>query len=112
MRLQGIGKLTDHDTYWRLTYDECGHIQEFAREGYDDPASAAFFVRRHYAQCLTCALTSTPVARQTPNVEADQVNLGRSLDDLAAIVTALRFGDQHDLADRLDNILRRLRRTH
>jgi hypothetical protein len=37
MRVQGVGELTDHNTYWRLTYDECGHVQEFAREGLDEP---------------------------------------------------------------------------
>jgi hypothetical protein len=47
MRVQGVGELTDHDTYWRLTYEECGHVQEFALVGLEAPEGVAFFVRRH-----------------------------------------------------------------
>jgi hypothetical protein len=106
MRVQGVGELTDHDTYWHLTYDDCGHVQAFAREGLDDPEGATFFVRRHYAQCLTCAPVNKPVAAETPSVKPAQLHLVLSLDELAAIVTALRSS-----ADRLDNVLRQLGRA-
>jgi hypothetical protein len=108
MKVQGVGELTDHDTYWRLTYDECGHAQEFPREGLDEPEGAAFFVRRHYTFCLTCAVANTPTAAVTPNVEPDQFHLVLSHDELAAIVTALRSSDRPELADRLDKVLRHL----
>jgi hypothetical protein len=45
MRVTDIGELTDLDTYWRLAYADCSHVQAFAREGLDDPAAAVFFVQ-------------------------------------------------------------------
>jgi hypothetical protein len=108
MRVQGVGELTDHDTYWRLTYEECGHVQEFPRVGLEAPEGVAFFVRRHYSHCLTCALANAPTAAVTTNVEPDQFHLVLSHDELAAIVTALRSSDRPELADRLDKVLRHL----
>ena len=29
MHLAGIGDLIAHGEFWRLTYDRCGHTQEF-----------------------------------------------------------------------------------
>jgi hypothetical protein len=106
MRATDVGELTDHNTYWHLAYDACSHSQAFAREGLDDPAAAVLFVQRHYAQCLTCRLTNRPVAAETLNVEPDQFHLVFSLDELTAIVSALRSSDRPDLADRLDKVLR------
>ncbi|MCA1647477.1 MAG: hypothetical protein LC797_19135, partial [Chloroflexi bacterium] len=60
MRIDGVGELTYHGTYWRLTYDSCRHVQEFARldlddsRARDDPERAALEVQRHYAWCLSC----------------------------------------------------------
>jgi hypothetical protein len=106
MRVQGVGELTDNDTYWHLAYDDCSHVQAFAREGLDDPEGATFFVRRHYAQCLACALVNKAVATETPSVKPAQFHLVLSLDELAAIVTVLRSS-----ADRLENVLRQLGRA-
>jgi hypothetical protein len=106
MRVQGVGELTDHDTYWRLTYEACGHVQEFPREGLEEPDGAALFVRRHYTHCLTCLLANTAPAAVLPNVEPDQFHLVFSHDELAAIVTALRSSDRPELAERLDKVLR------
>ncbi len=106
MRVQGVGELTDHDTYWHLIYDDCGHVQVFAREGLDEPEGAAFFVRRHYGECLTCALTNKLVVTETPNVDSDQFHLVLRRDELSAIVFALRSSDHPELVERLDAILR------
>jgi hypothetical protein len=107
MWVQGVGELTDHDTFWRLTYDACGHVQEFAREGLDEPDGAGLFVRHHYARCLTCAL-GNPVAATPINVVPDQFHLVLSLDELAVTIAALRVVDQTELAERLDVILRHI----
>jgi hypothetical protein len=109
MRVQSVGELTDHDTYWRLTYDECGHVQEFAREGLDEPEDVAVYVQRHYAQCLTCVRANPPAAADTPNVMLDQFHLVMSLDELAVTVAALRSVNQTELAERLDAILGQVR---
>jgi hypothetical protein len=58
MRMQGVGELTDHDTHWYLAYDDCSHGQVVARVGLEEPERAARFVRRYFAQCLTCRLES------------------------------------------------------
>ncbi len=108
MRVQGVGELTDAGSYWRLVYDDCGHVQALAREGLDDPEGAVFFVRRHYAKCLTCTLADRPVAAETPNVDPDQVHLVLSADELGVIVSALRSSDRPELADRLNKVLRQL----
>jgi hypothetical protein len=49
-----IGELRDLGTIWRLRYTTCGHVQEIAREGLEEPAQAEREVRRHFARCLTC----------------------------------------------------------
>jgi hypothetical protein len=108
MRVQGVGELTNHDSYWRPTYDECGHIQEFAREGLDEPDVATRFVRHHYARCLTCA-RANPAAAKTSNVVPDQIHLVLSLDELAVTIAALRVVDQNELAERLDALLRQIK---
>jgi hypothetical protein len=105
-RVQGIGELTDHDTYWILTYDDCNHSQAFARVGLDEFQAAAVYVRRHYARCLTCGLTTRPVAVQMTDVGPD---LMLSPGELAIIVSALRAYGQADLATRLDETLRHAR---
>lgn len=105
MRVQGVGELTDHDTYWHLIYDDCGHVQVFAREGLDEPEGAAFFVRRHYIECLTCVLTNRLVVAEAPNVDSDQFHLVLRRDELTAIVFALRSSDRPELVERLDAIL-------
>jgi hypothetical protein len=65
-RLQGVGKLTRFDSYWRLIYNACGHTQEFAREGLDDLDAVAVFVRRHYADCLSCTRGREAAERYRP----------------------------------------------
>jgi hypothetical protein len=110
MKVQGVGELTDHSTYWRLTYAECGHVQEFAREGLDEPEDAAFYVWRHYGQCLTCA-RARPTAVEL-NVEPEQFHLVLRLDELAVTIAALRFVDQLELAERLDSIRRQVSALH
>jgi hypothetical protein len=110
MRVQGIGELTEHDTHWHLTHDDCGHVQVFALEGLDDPEAAVFLVRRLYAKCPTCALANTAVAAETPTVEPNQFHLVLGRDGLAAIVAAvaaLRVVGLAALAERLDAILPR-----
>jgi hypothetical protein len=109
MRVHGVGELTHYDTYWHLSYDECGHVQEFAREGLDEPEGAAFFVRRHYAHCLTCALAG-PVAAEMSNVDPNQFQLVLSRDELTVTIAALRVVNQPELAERLDAILRQINR--
>jgi hypothetical protein len=37
---------------WRLRYAACGHVQESARAGLEEPAQAEREVRRHFARCL------------------------------------------------------------
>ena len=54
MDLPGIGKLTAHGTIWRLVYDQCGHTQDFARAGVEDPQQAETYVRTGLAACLSC----------------------------------------------------------
>ena len=73
MQLDGIGQLTNQGTYWRLIYDRCGHVQEFARLAVetgrgalgvlDDPHLASADVHRRYAHCLTCKLAREQDAR-------------------------------------------------
>ena len=58
MRLPGIGELTQVEDYWRLVYDRCGHVQDLARPGLEDPARATAYVRREYAHCLLCQLAA------------------------------------------------------
>ena len=111
LRVGDIGEVTAVGPCWRLAYDHCDHVQEFAREGLKDPEGAAFFVRRHYAQCLTCALANRPVAAETPNVRPDRVHLMLKPDELATIVIALRAIGLHGFADRLDKVLRQLGRV-
>jgi hypothetical protein len=111
MKVQGVGELTNEGSYWRLVYYDCGHVQAFAREGLDDPEGAAFFVRRHYAKCLTCALAHRPVPAESLIVDPDQVHLVLSAEELGAIVSALRSTHRPELADRLAEVLRQLRRN-
>jgi hypothetical protein len=101
MRVRGVGELANHDTYWHLVYDDCGHVQAFAREGLDDPDGAAVYARRHYAQGLTCTLLNRPAAAETQNVGGDQFRLVLSLDELAVTITALRAVDRAELAEQL-----------
>jgi hypothetical protein len=56
VRVQGIGELAEVGYCWRLTYDQCGHIQEFALLGLEDPQQAVLQVSRYYTGCLTCRL--------------------------------------------------------
>ena len=54
MQLPGIGQLTEHGDYWRLVYDQCGHSQELARLGIEDPLHADAYIRGGIAYCLSC----------------------------------------------------------
>lgn len=49
-----VGELIDYGTHWSLTYDRCGHSQDFARIGLSDFGCAVREVKHHYAQCLSC----------------------------------------------------------
>jgi hypothetical protein len=54
MELHGIGELTAHGKVWRLVYGQCGHSQDFARAGLEDPQQAETYVRGGLAHCLSC----------------------------------------------------------
>src|SRR5690349_15508273 len=56
MELPGIGELTEIHDCWRLTYDSCGHVQELARVGLEEIARLEAYIRREFAECLSCQL--------------------------------------------------------
>jgi hypothetical protein len=62
------GELTDQGTHWQFVYDDCRHVQEFARleledaQVRDDPQRAALEVKRHYARCLSCRVNQRTAA--------------------------------------------------
>jgi hypothetical protein len=107
MRVDGIGELSDHALYWRLTYDRCGHVQDFARVGLAEADSAVIYVRRHYARCLTCGPDAPPPG-ETPDTHSHQVRVVLNPDELAVTIAALRSVDQPALAERLAAILQQI----
>ena len=56
MRVGHIGEVTGVGECWRLTYDHCEHVQEFAREGLEDPDRLVHVIERNFSECLTCRL--------------------------------------------------------
>ncbi len=54
LRIQNIGEVTRLGACWRLTYERCDHVQEFAREGLEDSARVGAYIRRNFPECLTC----------------------------------------------------------
>ena len=71
MRVESVAKLTDLSS-WRLVYDDCGHVQEFANEGLADLEHVALYTRRHFAHCLTCASPSHQATRQPQQPAVDR----------------------------------------
>jgi hypothetical protein len=98
MRVEDVGELTDLG-YWRLVYDGCGHVQEFAHEGLDEPERAILYVKRQFARCLICASRNKPSG-------AEAIHLVLNAYEFATILIALRVTGQPTLADRFDVILR------
>jgi hypothetical protein len=56
MRVGHIGAVTGVGECWRLAYDHCEHVQEFAREGLEDPERLVHVIERNFAECLMCRL--------------------------------------------------------
>jgi hypothetical protein len=67
MHVDGIGELLELGAVWRLRYSACGHVQEIAREGLEEPAQAEHDMRRHFAQCLSCQLAEAKRHHATPD---------------------------------------------
>jgi hypothetical protein len=65
VRVDGIGILKNLGEYWRLTYNGCGHVQEFPRLGLNDPEAVIRHIHRYFAQCLSCRLESRPRVEPT-----------------------------------------------
>ena len=63
MYLRGIGELTElNSTCWRLVYEQCGHSQELARLGIEDPRDADRYIRGGLTHCLSCQLGTRAAA--------------------------------------------------
>src|ERR1700730_5994725 len=58
LRVAEIGEVVGIGPCWRLAYDECGHVQQFAREGLEDPAKLVLNIQRNFRECLACRLTT------------------------------------------------------
>jgi hypothetical protein len=56
LRVEDIGEATRVGACWRLVYEYCDHVQEFASEGLEDPGRLVRFVRRNFRECLACHL--------------------------------------------------------
>ncbi len=68
--LEDIGEVTRVGPCWRLAYEHCDHIQEFASEGLEAPASLVRFVQHNFRECLACHLNSAAL-RKTSSPPAD-----------------------------------------
>jgi hypothetical protein len=60
--------------WWRLAYEHCDHVHEFAGEGLLHPGRLLLFVQRNFPECLTCRMKKTDalgkVSRSTPDDNA------------------------------------------
>jgi hypothetical protein len=65
MYVDSLGELTEYDRYWRLVYDGCGHIQDVASLGLEEPALAAGYIRRNFPRCLECQLLTDQARRMS-----------------------------------------------
>lgn len=54
IHLTEIGMLALRDEVWRLTYTDCGHVQDLPRYGLERE-QAVHAVRRDYRHCMICA---------------------------------------------------------
>lgn len=63
LRVGPIGEVTGVGQCWRLAYDRCDHVQEFAQEGLEDPARLVLFVRRNFPECLTCRVKAVALGK-------------------------------------------------
>jgi hypothetical protein len=60
LRVGGIGEVTGVGPCWSLAYDHCEHVQEFAREGLEDPDRLVLCIQRNFSECLTCRIAAAP----------------------------------------------------
>ena len=56
MRVGRLGEVTRVGECWRLEYLDCEHVQEFAREGLEDPDRPVHCIERNFSECLSCRL--------------------------------------------------------
>ena len=56
LRVGEIGEVTGVGPCWRLAYDHCNHVQQFASEGLEDPGRLVLYIQRNFPECLTCRL--------------------------------------------------------
>jgi hypothetical protein len=66
MRVGRIGEVTGVGGCWRLEYLDCEHVQEFAREGLEDPERLMQCIERNFSECLTCRLERGGVGNDLP----------------------------------------------
>jgi hypothetical protein len=66
MRVGRIGEVTAVGQCWQLEYLDCGHAQEFAREGLEDPDRLVQCIERNFSECLTCRLERGRVRNGLP----------------------------------------------
>lgn len=71
LRVGAIGEVAGVGQCWRLAYDRCDHVQEFAQEGLEDPARLVLFVHRNFPECLTCRV-KTVARRKTSRPPVDE----------------------------------------
>lgn len=70
LRVGTIGEVTGVGQCWRLAYDRCDHVQQFAQEGLEDPTRLVLFVQRNFPECLTCRLVPQRVSGYLPASES------------------------------------------
>jgi len=69
MRVAEIGEVTGVGGCWRLAYDHCAHVQEFAREGLEDPERLLHVIERNFSECLSCRLEKGRAGEALPRGE-------------------------------------------
>ena len=70
LRVGAIGEVVGFSQCWRLAYDRCQHVQQFAQQGLEDPARLLRFVHRNFPECLTCRM-KTVALEKTPRPPLD-----------------------------------------
>jgi hypothetical protein len=106
MRVDGVGELTDHG-YWRLVYDSCGHVQEFARQGIESLEQAEVYTRRKFARCLMCPTSNGAMVAET-GVLQDEIHLVLNANELSLVLEPLRQSGAELLAHRFAGVLREI----
>jgi hypothetical protein len=77
LRVGEIGEVTGVGPCWRLAYDHCDHVQEFAREGLEDPGRLVLFIQRNFSECLGCRM-KTPARGRASRPPLDDNALAAS----------------------------------